>query len=143
MAGAGPDTKKALRQYYKCPCNKKEGNDKSLGYVLDKDDRWKLGEMMQEQVKKLTGTKPKGCAWWSIQKDPFVAEVLHIFNLAKDYPNVFNESLPNCVYQGVIIYRGAHQRAQNWWVDYDIKKREEKERLDKAKSKPSAPRRRF
>lgn len=97
--------------------------------------------MMQLQVEKLTGTKPKGCPWWGLQKDPFVAEVLHIFNLAEDYPHMFNESLPAAVYQGVIVYKSALRRSRNWWYDYDEKKREEKERMDKMKNKSRPPRR--
>lgn len=143
MAGGTPETKKALRQYYKCPCNKKERNDETLGYVQDSKERWIMGDMLQEQVKKQTGSKPKNCPWWSLQKDPFVSEVLHIFNLATDYPHVFNEDLPNCIYEGVIIYKSALQRSRNWWADYDERKREEKARLDKVKSMSRAPQRRL
>lgn len=143
MASANAETRKALRQYYKCPCGKKEQNDKSFGIIQDKNNRWKMGEMMQKQVEKVAGAKPSNCAWWSLQRDPFVSEVLNIFNLAKDYPHVFNDNLPSSVYQGVIAYRKAIQRSKNWWANYDEKKREEKERRDKLKQNSRQPQRRY
>lgn len=130
MGGVGPDTKLALRQYFNCPCQSK---GQGYGQVCDKKGKWQLGEMMHNQVEKVTGTRPQGCPWWSLQQDPFVGEVLHIFNLAEDYPHMFNENLPAPVYQGVIVYRGALKRSRNWWYDYDEKKREERERMDKMK----------
>jgi len=139
MAGASPDTKKALRQFFNCPCQSKgQGN----GYVTDEKGRWKLGEMMQQQVETTTGVRPKGCAWWGLQNDPYVAEVLNIFNLAESYPHMFNERLDSRVYQGVIAYRSAQRRTRNWWHDHDEKKAEEKRRMDKMKkNSPRPPRR--
>ena len=109
--------------------------------MCDKKGRWKLGEMMQKQVEKVTDVRPSGCSWWSLQKDPLVAEVLTIFNLAESYPHMFNEKLPSAIYQGVLVYKSARRRAQNHWLDPDNKKIEDKQRAEKLKGRSKPPRR--
>lgn len=117
------------------------GEDWGVGYTRDKRGVWKTAQLMEKQVERLTGVKTTGCAWYALQQDPYVAEVLRIFNLASDYPQVFNEELPNCIYEGVICYKNALQRARNWWFDFDEEKRENELRLQQTKNKLSRSRR--
>jgi len=112
---AKPKLEKSIQKYYKCPCG---GWDQEFGCTKPPEVK-RIVEIPLNSVKKLTGTKPKGCPWYAVQFDPFVKEVLHIFNLAKDYPHMFNKDLENIIYDGIVYYRNEIQKVDNFWTEFD------------------------
>lgn len=112
---ADPDTAKWIRLYFKCPCAGE--NFDYPGVCMDRN-----GSIPAIQTSKFLKVitdlpeEPKSCTFDILKNNKLISDILQLKNRMEIDPKCLNETIPNCLYEGLILFEIKLAMAKNYFM---------------------------
>lgn len=128
--------KKAFRLYMKCPCDsEKESN--YVGRISLDENQVKIPIQSLKFVSRITKTEMKSCMWNHLYNNPLVSAIFEFQHKHQQNPNLFDEHLPNVLYDGYLLYQSKLTSVKNYFFEEEQKRKETERKMRQQNLKPN------
>lgn len=131
-------TKKNFRKFLKCPCDSKADSDYVGRITLDQQQTL-IPIQNLKFINRITRSDVQlnSCPWFNLYNNPLITSIFDLQHKHQLNPNVFNDSLPNILYDAFILYQSKVTTVKNYFWEEEQKKRESERKMRDQQLKPN------